>query len=63
MEEKTYTLTELVTNLREAQESGLFDRLGISEECAAGTTAVLLGYQITDDGYKQFDADLTAAGL
>lgn len=63
MTDKTYTLTELVNNLREAQDSGLLDRLGISEECAAGTTAVVLGYPITTEGYEQFDADLTAAGL
>jgi hypothetical protein len=63
MNEKTYTLTEVINNLRDAQDSGLLAKLGIHESSAAGTVAIALGYDITSEGFQQFDADLTAAGL
>lgn len=57
MSEKTYTLTEIIKTAREAQESGV-----IPFE-SGWIVAAILGYPITEEGYAQFDADLTAAGL
>lgn len=63
MPEKTYTLTEIVNNLRNAETNGLFASLHVEPRDAAAGVAISLGYPITDEGYEQFDADLTAAGL
>lgn len=72
MTDKTYTLAELITNLRAAEK-----RLAASGapsfqsggEAIGWTVASMLGYDLDTDretadaAYKQFDADLTAAGL
>lgn len=61
MAEKTYTLTEIVTRLRKAEEEGVLR----PHEIVGATVGLVvgLGYPITDEGYAQFDADMTAAGL
>lgn len=73
MSDKTYTLTELITNLRKAGE-----RLNSSEapkdfksadEAIGWTVASMLGYDIDSDvaaaeaAYREFDALLSSVGL
>lgn len=59
MADKTYTLTELVNNLRKAVDDGI---IPMNEEVAYGL-ACALGYPLTEEGYTEFDADLTRLGL
>lgn len=61
MPEKTYTLAELITNLRSSE--GLLSDLKVSKRDATTGVVLALGYPITEAGFAQFDADLTAAGL
>lgn len=63
MPEKTYTLTELITNLRKAETDGVFAKYRCDANDAASGLIVAMGYPITEEGYAQFDADLTAVGL
>lgn len=61
MPEKTYTLTELLTNLRERVDG---EKHTLEQRDAVGEViAAMLGYDLTDEGYEQFDRDLTALGL
>jgi hypothetical protein len=63
MAEKTYTFTEIVNNIRNAETEGVLARLRIDPHDASIGVTIALGYPITEEGYDQFDADLTAAGL